>query len=74
MSNIEYKQIQTVLGNNWHVVVDDAWLFYPCSEDLEELKAFVDIYKTKLLKKDIVMRTWDLVSISVDMMATLKIV
>ena len=51
MSNIEYKQIQTVLGNNWHVVVDDDWLFYPCSEDLEELKAFVDIYKNEIVKK-----------------------
>ena len=51
MSNIEYKQLQTVLGNNWHVVVDDDWLFYPCSEDLEELKAFVDIYKNEIVKK-----------------------
>lgn len=25
MAKFEYKKIQTVLGNNWHVVVDDDW-------------------------------------------------
>ena len=39
MAKFEYKKIQTVLGNNWHVVVDGDWLFYPCGEDLGEVKA-----------------------------------
>ena len=51
MSNIEYKQIQTVLGNNWHVVVDDDWLFYPFSDNLEELKEFVKIFENEILEK-----------------------
>lgn len=29
MAEFEYKKIETVLGNNWHVVVDNDWLFYP---------------------------------------------
>lgn len=51
MANIKYKKIQTVLGNNWHVVIDGDWLFYPCGENIEEVKAFVDIYKDKILEK-----------------------
>lgn len=38
MSKIEYKKIETVLGSNWHVVVDNDWLFYPCSKNLDEVK------------------------------------
>ncbi|MCE2082144.1 hypothetical protein ACXOJ3_03630 [Streptococcus thermophilus] len=51
MANIEYKKIQTVLGNNWHVVIDDDWLFYPCGNNLEELKEFVGIYKNEIIEK-----------------------
>lgn len=45
MANIEYKKIQTVLGNNWHVVVDNDWLFYPCGENLNEVKAFAEVQR-----------------------------
>lgn len=48
MAKFEYKKIQTVLGNNWHVVVDGDWLFYPCGEDLGEVKAFAETYKENL--------------------------
>ncbi|MCE2320848.1 hypothetical protein GPX65_08880 [Streptococcus thermophilus] len=51
MANIEYKKIKTVLGDNWHVVVDNEWMFYPCGEDLDEVKEFVDIYKNEIVEK-----------------------
>lgn len=51
MAKIEYKKIQTVLGNNWHVVVDDDWLFYPCGENLDEIKKFVDIFEEEIVDK-----------------------
>ena len=51
MANIEYKKIQTVLGDNWHAVVDGDWLFYPCGEDLDEVKAFAETYKEELINK-----------------------
>lgn len=51
MAKFEYKKIQTVLGNNWHVVVDGDWLFYPCGEDLDEVKAFAEAYKEELINK-----------------------
>lgn len=51
MAKFEYKKIQTVLGSNWHVVVDSDWLFYPCSEDLGEVKAFAEAYKDELINK-----------------------
>ena len=51
MAKIEYKKIQTVLGNNWHAVVDGECLFYPCGEDLDEVKAFVEAYKEGLINK-----------------------
>ncbi|CDG57931.1 hypothetical protein [Streptococcus thermophilus] len=51
MANIEYKKIQTVLGNNWHVVVDDDWLFYPCGKDLDEVKKFVKIFEYEIVEK-----------------------
>lgn len=51
MSEFEYKKIETVLGNNWHVVVDNDWLFYPCGEDLDKVKAFAEAYKEGLINK-----------------------
>lgn len=51
MANIEYKKMQTVLGDNWHAVVDGSLLFYPCGEDLDEVKAFVDSYKEAVINK-----------------------
>ena len=51
MANIEYKKIQTVLGDNWHAVVDGDWLFYPCGENLDEVKAFAEAYKEELINK-----------------------
>lgn len=51
MAKIEYKKIQTVLGDNWHAVVDGDWLFYPCGENLSEVKAFAKTYKEELIKK-----------------------
>lgn len=51
MANIEYKKIQTVLGDNWHAVVDGDWLFYPCGENLEEVKAFAETYKEEIVEK-----------------------
>lgn len=51
MAKFEYKKIQTVLGNNWHVVVDDDWLFYPYSGNLDEVKAFVETYKEQIVAK-----------------------
>ncbi|MEG9242611.1 hypothetical protein [Streptococcus thermophilus] len=50
-AKIEYKKIQTVLGDNWHVVVDDDWLFYPCGKNLEEVKKFVEAYKEEIITK-----------------------
>ena len=50
MAEFEYKKIETVLGNNWHVVVDNDWLFYPCGENLDEVKAFAEAYKEELKK------------------------
>lgn len=51
MAEFEYKKIETVLGNNWHVVVDNDWLFYPCGENLDEVKAFVESYKEAVIEK-----------------------
>ena len=51
MANIEYKKIQTVLGNNWHAVVDGDWLFYPCGEDLDEVQKFVQIFEDEIVEK-----------------------
>ncbi len=51
MAKIEYKKINTILGNNWHVVVDDDWLFFPCGEDLDEIKKFVDIFEEEIVDK-----------------------
>lgn len=51
MAKFEYKKIQTVLGDNWHVVVDNDWLFYPCGENLDEVKAFAEAYKEELINK-----------------------
>lgn len=51
MANIEYKKNQTVLGNNWHVVVDNDWLFYPCGEDLDKVKAFAEAYEKQIVDK-----------------------
>ena len=51
MTKIEYKKIQTVLGDNWHVVVDNDWLFYPCGENLDEVKNFVEIFENEIVDK-----------------------
>lgn len=51
MAKIEYKKINTALGNNWHVVVDNDWLFYPCSKDLDEVKKFVEIFEDEIVDK-----------------------
>lgn len=51
MENIEYKKIQTVLGDNWHAVVDGDWLFYPCGEKLEEVQKFVQIFEDEIVEK-----------------------
>lgn len=51
MANIEYKKIQTVLGDNWHTVVDGDWLFYPCGEKLEEVQKFVQIFEDEIVEK-----------------------
>ena len=51
MAKFEYKKIQTVLGDNWHVVVDGDWLFYPCSKNLEEVKAFAETYEEQIVAK-----------------------
>lgn len=51
MANIEYKKIQTVLGDNWHAVVDGDWLFYPCGEKLEEVQKFVQIFEDEIVEK-----------------------
>lgn len=51
MAKIEFKKIQTVLGDNWHVVVDGDWLFYPYGEDLDEVQAFAEAYKEELINK-----------------------
>ena len=37
MAKIDYKKFDTVLGDNWHAVVDGSWLFYPCGENLDGL-------------------------------------
>lgn len=50
-AKIEYKKIQTVLGDNWHVVVDGEWMFYPFSQNLDELKSFVDVYEEEIITK-----------------------
>lgn len=51
MANIEYKKMQTVLGDNWHVVVEGSLLFYPCGEDLDEVKVFVETHKEAVINK-----------------------
>lgn len=51
MANIEYKKIQTVLGDNWYAVVDGDWLFYPCGEKLEEVQKFVQIFEDEIVEK-----------------------
>lgn len=51
MTKIEYKRIDTVLGDNWHAVVDGDWLFYPCGKNLDEVKAFAEAYKEELINK-----------------------
>ena len=51
MADFKYRKIQTVLGNNWHVVVDGSWLFYPCGENLDEVKAFAESYKEAVIDK-----------------------
>lgn len=51
MATLEYKKIQTVLGDNWHVVVDGDWLFYPCGKNLDEVKAFAEAYKKEIINK-----------------------
>ena len=51
MAKINYKKFNTVLGDNWHVVVDGSWLFYPCGENLDEVKAFVETYNEAVINK-----------------------
>lgn len=51
MAKINYKKFDTVLGDNWHAVVDGLWLFYPCGEDLDEVKAFVETHKEAVINK-----------------------
>ena len=51
MAKINYKKFDTVLGDNWHAVVDGSWLFYPCGENLDEVKAFVESYKEVIIEK-----------------------
>lgn len=51
MAKINYKKFDTVLGDNWHAVVDGSWLFYPCGENLDEVKAFVESYKEAVIEK-----------------------
>ena len=36
MAKIDYKKFDTVLGDNWHAVVDGLWLFYSCGEKLDK--------------------------------------
>lgn len=50
-NKIEYKKTKTVLGDNWHVVVDGEWMFYPFSDNLEELKNFVKIFENEIFEK-----------------------
>lgn len=51
MSKFEYKKIKTILGENWHVVIDNDWLFYPCGEQLEQVQAFAEAFKEELITK-----------------------